>query len=115
MEINNEYNDRHRQRGRPEYPTNRASSWSSRRYRAPSPRRDHRLSRPSSRDRDYQPSRFSPRPRSRDRSDFNNYYPRSVHKYDNRSYRGDDKSFFEMPISTFSATVRMNNFLDRTG
>ncbi|CCC12586.1 hypothetical protein SMACR_06993 [Sordaria macrospora] len=95
MEIDNEYNDRHRERGRPEYPTKRAPSWSPRRYRAPSPRRDHCLSRPSSRDRDYQPSRFSPRPRSRDRSDFNKYDGRSVHKYDNRSYRGDDKGFFD--------------------
>ncbi|KAK1775101.1 YT521-B-like domain-containing protein [Copromyces sp. CBS 386.78] len=94
MDIDNEYNDRYGERGRANYPTKRAPSWSPRRYRAPSPRRDHRLSRPSSRDRDYQPSRFSPRPRSRDRSDFNKYDGRSLHKYDNRSYRGDDKSFF---------------------
>ncbi|KAK3343081.1 YT521-B-like domain-containing protein [Neurospora tetraspora] len=95
MDIDNEYDDRYRERGRPEYPTKRAPSWSPRRYRAPSPRRDHRLSRPASRDREYQPSRFSPRPRSRDRSDFNKYDGRLLHKYDNRSYRGDDKGFFD--------------------
>ncbi|KAJ4392809.1 hypothetical protein N0V85_006820 [Neurospora sp. IMI 360204] len=95
MDIDNEYDDRYRERGRPEYPTKRAPSWSPRRYRAPSPRRDQRPSRPSSRDREYQPPRFSPRPRSRDRSDFNKYDGRLHHKYDSRSYRGDDISFFD--------------------
>ncbi|KAK3401587.1 YT521-B-like domain-containing protein [Sordaria brevicollis] len=90
MEIDNEYDDRYRERGRPEYPARRAPSWSPRRYRAPSPRRDHRPSRPSSRDRGYQLSRFSPRPRSRDRS-----FDGRIHdRYDNRNQRGDDGSFF---------------------
>lgn len=95
MEIDNEYDGRYRERGRPEYPTQRAPSWSPRRYRAPSPRRDHRPSRPSSRDRGYQLPRFSPRPRSRDRSDFDKFDGRIYDRYDNRNHRGDDSSFFD--------------------
>lgn len=94
MEIDNEYDDRYRERGRPDYPAKRAPSWSPRRYRALSPRRDHRPSRPSSRDRGYQLPRFSPRPRSRDRSDLDKFDGRIHDRYDNRNHRGDDSSFF---------------------
>ncbi|KAK3492243.1 YT521-B-like domain-containing protein [Neurospora hispaniola] len=95
MDIDNQYDDRYRERGRPEYPIKRAPSWSPRRYRAPSPRRDHRPSRPTSRDREYQHSRFSPRPRSRDRSEYNKYDGRLLHKHDDRSYRDDVNGFFD--------------------
>ena len=95
MDTDNEYSDRHRERGRPEYSTRQpAPSRSPGRYRAPSRSREHRLSRPSSRDRDYKPSRSSPRPRSRDRSDLNKYDGRDLHKHDSRSYHDDDRSSF---------------------